>query len=75
MYNILNLKNFQTFSFYADKMEDWDDKKLAEVVQKKHGAHNTKIKKKNKTAIVREVLMFVFVLLYAYKVNWLRQIN
>lgn len=35
-----------------DKMEDWDDKKLAEVVQKKHGAHNTKIKKKNKTAIV-----------------------
>jgi len=35
-----------------DKMEDWDEKKLAEVVQKKHGAHNTKIKKKNKTAIV-----------------------
>lgn len=32
-----------------DTIDNWDDQKLKDVVEKKHGAHN---KKKNKTAIV-----------------------
>jgi hypothetical protein len=39
----------------GDKMEDWDEKKLEDVVDQKHGEDN---KKKNTTQIV--IVSFVF---------------
>ena len=40
----------------TDKMEDWDEKKLDDVINQKHGEDN---KKKNTTQIVRHPLILL----------------
>lgn len=44
------LTDLKTFFCFLDTMENWDEKKLEEVVNKKHGEAE---KKKAKTQIVR----------------------